>query len=253
MQSWHRWRGPLAVALLVTSLLLLAVRTVTLGLAMQSGDGGFLGGIPLGDDLLLVATASAVLWCATPVIVDDRPQPSPHAWPITLTGLVVVGLSVLGWLALAVRDLWMLLSRPGGNSGFLLSAIDGLLRLVLPLLALLAVIAAVRRVAAWRSSAGATRVLPPDDADGATDNSADNSADDSADDSVDESPAPARLPAAWQPDEATGAVWLTADDAAQGRPALSWSDPGTTDSQKDSKQLPRAPAVQSAAEDDDLR
>ncbi len=40
--------------------------------------------------------------------------------------------------------------------------------------------------------------------------------------------APDRLPAAWQADEATGAVWLTADDAAQGQPGLSWSDPAAT-------------------------
>ena len=38
-------------------------------------------------------------------------------------------------------------------------------------------------------------------------------------------PEPPRLPAAWQADEATGAVWLTADDAAQGQPGLSWSTP----------------------------
>ena len=76
--------------------------------------------------------------------------------------------------------------------------------------------------------------------------------------------APDRLPAAWQADEATGAVWLTADDAAQGRPGLSWSDPAATagavtsgpwappTSAEESVAPPRAPAS-TAAEDDDLR
>ena len=77
--------------------------------------------------------------------------------------------------------------------------------------------------------------------------------------------APDRLPAAWQADEATGAVWLTADDAAQGQPGLSWSDPGATagavtsgswaappTTAEESVEPPRAPAP-TAAEDDDLR
>ena len=77
--------------------------------------------------------------------------------------------------------------------------------------------------------------------------------------------APDRLPAAWQADEATGAVWLTADDAAQGQPGLSWSDPAATagavtsgpwapppTTAEEAVAPPRAPAP-TAAEDDDLR
>ena len=49
--------------------------------------------------------------------------------------------------------------------------------------------------------------------------------------------APDRLPAAWQADEATGAVWLTADDAAQGQPGLSWSDPARDRGCRDERSL----------------
>ena len=73
--------------------------------------------------------------------------------------------------------------------------------------------------------------------------------------------APTRLPAAWQADEATGAVWLTADDAAQGQPGLSWSDPAPTPGAVTSgpwapqtpAEEPVAPPGRPAAEDDDLR
>ena len=44
-------------------------------------------------------------------------------------------------------------------------------------------------------------------------------------------PAPAALPSSqlepvWQPDEASGAAWYTAGDAALGAPAAGWGTPG---------------------------
>ena len=109
MQPWHRWREPLAVALLVALALMLVVRGIALGLAYDAGNtGGYVGAIPGGDDLLLLTAAVAVLWCTTPVrdagSAEQTPALSPHAWPIAVAGLVVVGLTVLGWFVLAVAN-----------------------------------------------------------------------------------------------------------------------------------------------------
>ena len=216
MLPWHRWREPLAVVLLIALGLMLALRGLALVLAVEAGSaGGLLGSIPRGDDLLVLVTAAAVLWCATPVAAAERePRPSAHAWPVALAGAVIVGLTVLGWLVLSIWNIVALASRPTPDVGFALLVIEGLLRLVVPVAALLAVIAAVRRERASRRDAAhdGRPALPTS----ATETSEER-----------EVPAPPeRLPAAWQADEATGAVWLTADDAAQGRPGLSWAESG---------------------------
>ena len=255
MQPWHRWREPLAVALLIALASMLVLRVVSLVLAVSAGTAGRLyGTLPGGDDLLLLVTAGAVLWCTTPLPgpePDEPPALSPHAWPVAVAGLVVVGLTVLGWLLLSVGNVAALVAWPTPDTGFVLLVIEGLLRLALPVAALVAVVLGVRRAAAARVVAGAP-ALP------------------SAEPEVPAvTAAPDRLPAAWQADEATGAVWLTADDAAQGQPGLSWSDPAATagavtsgpwapppSTESDSVAPPSAPAptaAPTAAEDDDLR
>ena len=127
---------------------------------------------------------------------------------------MVVGLTVLGWFVLAVANVGTLVSWPTPHIGFVLLVIEGLLRLAIPVAALVAVVLAVRRAAAARTTAEdrpslTATVTEPDEVPAVT-------------------AAPDRLPAAWQADEATGAVWLTADDAAQGQPGLSWADPAAT-------------------------
>jgi len=271
MQPWHRWREPLAVALLVALALMLVVRGIALGLAYDARNtGGYVGAIPGGDELLLMTAAIAVLWCTTPVrdagSAEQTPALSPHAWPIAVAGLVVVGLTVLGWFVLAVANVGTLVSWPTPHIGFVLLVIEGLLRLAIPVAALVAVVLAVRRAAAARTTAEdrpslTATVTEPDEVPAVT-------------------AAPDRLPAAWQADEATGAVWLTADDAAQGQPGLSWADPAATagavtsgawapppttaeegvapprapshTAAEEAVAPPRAPAP-TAAEDDDLR
>ncbi|HEY5785604.1 MAG TPA: hypothetical protein VIT65_12580 [Microlunatus sp.] len=253
MQPWYRWREPLAVVLLVALGLMLVVRVVGLVLAVAAGAaGGLHGFLPGGDDLLLLATAGAVLWCTTPVPGagpgEEPSAMSPHAWPVAVAGLVVVGLTVLGWLLLSAGNVAALISWPTPDPGFVLLVVEGLLRLALPATALVAVVLSVRRAAAARTPAEAARALPP------------------AEPEVPAvTAAPDRLPAAWQAEEATGAVWLTADDAAQGQPGLSWSDPTATAgavtsgpwasrpaaAEEPDAHAPQAPPA--AAEDDDLR
>ncbi len=257
MQPWHRWREPLAVALLVALALMLVLRVTSLVLAVAAGTpGGLYGTLPGGDDLLLLATAGAVLWCTTPLAeAEPGEEPaamSPHAWPVAVIGLVVVGLTVLGWLLLSVGNLAALISWPTPDTAFVLLVIEGLLRLALPAAALGAVVLAVRRAAAARRTEEAVPALPAAEPEPAA-----------------VTAAPDRLPAAWQPDEATGAVWLTADDAAEGQPGLSWSDPTATAGAVTSGPWAPAPppatppaapppvgetvAPTAAAEDDDLR
>lgn len=254
MQPWHRWREPLAVVLLVALTLMLVLRVVGLVLAVSAGAaGGLYGSLPGGDDLLLLATAVAVLWCATPVPGaepgDDASAMSPHAWPVAVAGLVVVGLTVLGWLLLSMSNVAALIAWPTPDPGFVLMVVEGLVRLALPAAALVAVVLAVRRAGAARTH-DVRRELPPAETEVPA-----------------VTAAPDRLPAAWQADEATGAVWLTADDAAQGQPGLSWSDPAATaiagavasgpwapPPAAEEELVVRTPApAPAAAEDDDLR
>ena len=112
MQPWHRWREPLAIVLLVALALMLVLRAVAAWAwpRRRAPRVGCYGSLPGGDDLLLLATAGAVLWCTTAGAgtpePGDEPAPatSPHAWPIAVAGLVVVGLTVLGWLLLSAGE-----------------------------------------------------------------------------------------------------------------------------------------------------
>ena len=216
MQPWHRWREPLAIVLLVALTLMLVLRAASLALAVAAGTaGGLYGTLPGGDDLLLLTAAGTVLWCTTPVqdgtAADGPVVTSPHAWPVAVAGLVIVGLTVLGRLLLSAGDVAAMITWPTPDAGFVLLAVEGLLRLALPVAALVAVVLAVRRAAAARRRTEAVPALPAPESEATA-----------------VTAAPDRLPAAWQADEATGAVWLTADDAAQGQPGLSWSDPTAT-------------------------
>jgi len=260
MQSWQRWREPAAVLLLVLLALTLVVRAVGVGLAFATGNtGGWLGSVPTADHLLLLLASGAVLWCATPVEADGGPPSlSPHVWPIAVLGVVIVGLTVLGWTALAAWDVVTFVSSPSVDLGLGLLIIEGVLRLAVPVASLVAVIAGVRRAAAARAPTG-SQALP--------------AAASPASPPPAVAAAPERLPAAWQADEATGAVWLTADDAARGRPGLSWTDPDAAAGSASEEWAPpvvraeerladgagrapepgHPPAPPSASEDDDLR
>ena len=129
-----------------------------LGLALAAGTaGGLYGALPGGDDLLLLAQRAPCCGarprCRDAEPADQPPAPSPHAWPIALAGLVVVGLTVLGWLVLASANVAAMVSWPTPDAGFVLLVVEGLLRLALPVAALVAVVLAVRRAAPAREAA----------------------------------------------------------------------------------------------------
>ena len=167
MQPWHRWREPLAVVLMVALALMLVIRGVSLVLSFSIGNGVGYGGIPGGDDLLVLSTATAVLWCTVPVpgpalgaVSDGEPTsaPSPHARPLAVAGLVVVGLSVLLWLVVSLATVAALVAWPSREVGFVLLAAEGVLRLVVPAAAVVAVVLALRRTRPVRRPTGLPKV-----------------------------------------------------------------------------------------------
>lgn len=272
--AWHRWREPLAVLLLVALALMLAVRGIALGQAIQAGAmHGTLAGIPGGDELLLLATAGAVLWCATPLPLRaaEPAELSSHARPIAIVGVLVIGLTVLGWFALSVWAVVDLARWPTPDAGSVLFVIEGIVRLAIPAVALgMALLAAGRTGAVRSRRAAAVRPELPVATPALSEGSVDEEM------STPAHPEPERLPAAWHIDDAAGAVWLTADDAAQGRPGLSWSPASTTppvaapadagpadagpvdaepadDGAADDAGSASQPWIRSSAEDDDLR
>lgn len=233
MQPWRRWREALAVVLLVALALMLLVRVTGLAVTIASGGGVGYGAIPGGDDLLLVAAAAAVVWCVVPFRPGSdtetgagEPTPSPHARAVSLAGVTLIGATVLLWLVVAVGTVAELVSWPTREIGWVLLGADGLLRLVVPAAALVAVVLALRRTRPARRPEQSTAELPAE-----------------AEDVPAVTAAPERLPAAWQADEATGAVWLTADDAAQGQPGLSWSNPTPAGAVASGPWAPEPPAV----------
>lgn len=255
--AWHRWREPLAVLLLFALALMLAIRGIALGQAIQAGAmNGVLGGIPGGDELLLLAAAGAVLWCATPAALQDGEPaaPSARARVIAVAGLLVVGLTVLGWLALSVWAVVDLARWPTPDAGSVLFVIEGVVRLALPAVALGMTVLAIKRTGAARSR----RTAPVPELPTATPAPVERVAEEGA--SIPPDPEPERLPAAWHVDDAAGAVWLTADDAAQGRPGLSWSataagTPTVPAPAEPTESVAPAsePQLRSSDEDDDLR
>lgn len=241
------------MGLLVALAGMLVVRVLGLAYALPRASEapigaapGFLGTMPGGDSLLLLAATAAVIWCTTPIggeagaePTNTQPAPSPHAYAVAVAGLVVVGLTVAGWVTFAGWDLVAVLASPEPRAqvSVLLGVVDAVLRLAVPLAALVAVLIAVRRAAAARVGEGERAAL-----DGAG----------SVPETPPVAPTPERLPAAWQPEEATGAVWLTADDAAQGRPGLSWTGPSDAPGGW-APEAERDPPAPDASEDDDLR
>lgn len=231
MQPWHRWREPLAVVLLVAVGLMLVVRIAGLAVTIASGGGVGYGAIPGGDDLLIVAAAGAVVWCVARLrpgadagTEGAEPTPSRRARAVALVGVALIGATVLLWFVVAVGTVVELVSWPAREIGWVLLGADGVLRLVVPAVALVAVVLASRRTHPAGRPAESPAVLTAD-----------------ADDPPAVTAAPERLPAAWQADEATGAVWLTADDAAQGQPGLSWSNPTAAGAVASGPWAPEAP------------
>ena len=148
------------------------------------------------DPLLVVGSAAVAMACA-------RPQPTPHARPLMILTLIGCALLVLVSLTFGVVGLI------GSADVNPLDLVELVTVLVLPLLACLGLAMVLRALPAADQQPALEPVRTDLEA---------------APPAV---PASPQYPASWRPEEASGAAWLTADDAATGAPAAGW---GTEDS-----------------------
>lgn len=142
------------------------------------------------DPVLLLVTAGVAASCLLS-------PPTARARVIATAALIESALAVLAALAYGLMGLGADSAGRGIELGYLL------LGLVLPVLTVVALLGLLRVAAP--TSAPQPVVGPPSPAPGG--------------------PPPA-LPAAWQPEQATGRVWTTAGDAARGAPGAGWVGEG---------------------------
>lgn len=208
MGALLRWREPAVLVLiaLVAIRQLLAAGLALAGLAGAVGSYGLAGYAAsgrAGEPLALVLLAVLLGTChVTPV--------TSRARLLTVVGLVTVVVAVLVQLVAAAFGLAQAsqgqLSPPLGP----LSVGESLLDLVVPLLALLALAVLLRRPT---SPEVVEQPALPANAEAAPDEAAADPA----------------LQPTWQPDVAAGAAWLSAGDAASGRPPTAAAPVGDQD------------------------
>lgn len=199
-----RLRGPAVVALLIvlTGRILLATSGFVLlapsvssveELAALGANAATWVTDPLTVVVLTVVLASTVVW-----------SPIASARAFGTWAMAVVGLGVL--LSL-VADVGWLVGQPTAAST--LWSADAVLRLVVPVLALVA----LARLRPERSAAMAGELTPEPSALALEPAESQPEAD------------PSREPT-WQPDQAAGAAWMKAGDAASGAAASGWGTAG---------------------------
>lgn len=210
MHGLQRLREPAVVVLLLVLFLKLVLAVVTLALlsggpasgdAVGAGFGTVAAGRSALDTLLVVllvaAVASCVLW-----------SPTRHAHALALAALVLLVLA----LVIAVVAIVVGLSRADLDRTLTFELVWLLLLMPIPVLG--AVV--LRRLLATQTTpAGSSRALTgqPQPAEAASQPALAPSE-------------PVRDEPTWQPDQAAGAAWLTAGEAAKGAAATGWGASG---------------------------
>jgi hypothetical protein len=206
MERIQRWREPavvvVAAALLVRLVLvaLFAGTSARLGLD-QPTDAAYLASRQLSDPTLVVVLTALVLACHV------RPA-TRHVRLLTGVGLAVAALSVVLAVVLAFVG-YRAYTPPFSQLDFL----DRLVGLVVPLVAVAALGVLLQRPPREREALTAAPPAAPE-----------LPAEEDRAALPATRPDPALEPT-WQPDEAAGAAWYTAGDAASGRPAAGWGSP----------------------------
>jgi len=215
MESLLRLREPVAWA----AIIVLAVRVLNAvaTAAVYAGQDGA-GGVPSAATLISYRAGDSALAAVLTLVLLTcvLTNPTPHARTLTTIALVVVGVSFLVALAFAV----VALASPSDT--FVLDTVDLLANQAVPVLALITLVKLLSVTSPGRQPAqltdgpagGDQRALPP-------------------------APDPRYQPT-WQPDQAAGAAWQTAGDAAAGAPASGWGTPG----QQGGWQYPPGPGAQ---------
>jgi hypothetical protein len=226
MERIQRWREPAVVvvtAALVVRLVLVVVFAASaarLGLD-QPAEALYLASRQLSEPTLFVVLAALVTCCWL------RPV-TGHARLLTTVALAVAGLSALLALVLALAGF-----RSHTPPFSQLDLLDRLVGLVAPLVAVGLLVVLRRRdpAPAPALTAGEARADPREETGAAV---------------ALEPRADPELAPTWHPDEAAGAAWHTAGDAASGRPAAGWGSPGAAGSWSPSPQLPPGAAADPA-------
>lgn len=209
MESLHKLREPAAVVLLVALALRLLLAVVGLGAAWRdhatgsslvaaSGTAASTALDGLSLVLLAVLVAACVLW-----------RPSPHARQLRAAALVGTALSIVLFLVATAVEL----SAAGVIAGLWADVVRVVLAVVVPLLSLVVLVRLRQGQRAEdpdvASSAGVTPSVTAEQ----------------AKPELTAAPDPGSAPV-WQPDQASGAAWLTAGEAAAGAAASRWGTPG---------------------------
>lgn len=218
MESLSKLREPAALVVLVVLAVRVVMALVAAVVYLQSdfGDLSSLAGLisyRASDPLLVVVMAALVVSCVLT-------GPTPRARGIATASLVVVGVSLIVALVFALAVLG------SGDAVGLMSTLDQLATLALPVLCLI-VIVKVRQLLPAGASTSATYPVaavaqpgPPPVA----------------------APVDEQYQPSWLPDTASGAAWHRAGDAASGAPASGWGTPGQAGGwQVDPSQLPYPP------------
>jgi hypothetical protein len=222
VDSLRRLREPAVVVLLVALALRLVLDVVGLAVVIDGGAGtGYPAGsaaVTGGDGLTLVVLAvlvgGCVLW-----------SPTRHARVLTLAAAVLAGLTVAVYVVAVVGAL------AGSDTGGWAAVAGAVLALVVPLLVV------VYLVTLWRGQPGAAS--HPQLAGRAQSVTAATPVSDEPTPALTSGPDPETAPV-WQPDQAAGAAWLTAGDAAAGAAASRWGTPGDADGWQPQSERPQS-------------
>ncbi|HEX8487488.1 MAG TPA: hypothetical protein VF642_03005 [Propionibacteriaceae bacterium] len=212
-------REPVTVVLLIVLVLRLVLAVVELVRSVQdlNGDGptGMVSGDPVG------ASAAAVLFFSSTDVLNVVVlallvgacalwSPIPRAPQLTLAALLVTAALV----AVSAIDLVVMVLARQGSPGLWTAALSAGLALVLPVLVLVVLAQLRRGLARDRDERRREIAAGPDQA-----------ATPALDARAEPEPDPEHQPV-WQPDQAAGAAWLTAGEAASGAAASRWGSPG---------------------------
>ncbi len=197
MGALRSWREPAVLVLLV----LVALRQLlAIGFALAAQARGLDADALAGYAAAGGAAEPVALVLLVALIVACHAGPTRRAHVLTVLGLVVVAVAVLVQLVAAVLGLIAARQQEPVPSFVLLSVARSLFDLVVPVLAVVTLAVLLQRPAAGFDLVDQQPALPP-----------------ATDDQAVEAEVDPELQPTWRVDEAAGAVWLSAGDAASGR------------------------------------
>lgn len=201
VESLQRLREPAVVVVL--AVLVLRLVTVLVSFALASPGQPASLAVPavasVADACTVVVLVVLVGWCVLRA-------PTRHARQLTGAAVLVTGLVILAYVVVA--GVWLgSARREDGEWGYLALVLLALAVPVLGLLGMVVLLQGQRRghAAEQPREVGTGQVQAPAELEARVD--------------PDQEPT-------WQPDQAAGAAWLTAGDAAAGAAASKWGTPG---------------------------